>query len=135
VAAELYRLKGRALILNRTLFRARELAAPYRFEWAGADGHGLDLMSHYGDIIIQTTSVGMEPDIDADPLELYKFSGREMVMDLIYKPETTRFLKRAAAAGCAVQNGRDMLLRQAQYQYSCFFGENFPPKLMSRLQF
>jgi 3-dehydroquinate dehydratase/shikimate dehydrogenase len=134
VAAEVYRLKGRALILNRTLFRARELAAPYRFEWAGIDGHGLNLMAHYGDIIIQTTSVGMEPDIDADPLEVYKFSGREAVMDLIYKPETTRFLKRAAAAGCAIQNGRDMLFRQAQYQYACFFGEDFPPQLMARLQ-
>jgi 3-dehydroquinate dehydratase/shikimate dehydrogenase len=134
VAAELYRLKGRVLILNRTLFRARELAAPYRFEWAGIDSHGLDLMSHYGDLIIQTTSVGMEPDIEGDPLELYKFSGREAVMDLIYKPEKTRFLKRAAAAGCAVQNGYDMLLRQARYQYACFFGEDFPPQLMSRLQ-
>ncbi|MDR2630512.1 MAG: type I 3-dehydroquinate dehydratase [Spirochaetaceae bacterium] len=132
-AAAIYRLKGKALILNRTLFRARDLAARYRFAWAGLDGRGVDLMSKYSDVIIQTTSVGMEPEINADPLELYEFSGREVVMDLIYKPETTRFLKRAARAGCPIQNGYDMLIRQAQYQYTQFFGEDFPSQLLSRI--
>jgi 3-dehydroquinate dehydratase/shikimate dehydrogenase len=133
VAAEVYRLKGKALILNRTVSRARDLAARYRFASAGLDERGVTQMSAYTDIIIQTTSVGMEPDINGDPLELYEFSGRELVMDLIYKPETTHFLKRAAQAGCSIKNGHDMLIRQAQYQYTQFLGEDFPVQLMSRI--
>jgi 3-dehydroquinate dehydratase/shikimate dehydrogenase len=134
VAAEVYRLKGKALILNRTVVRARELASPYRFAWGALDDRGAELVESYSDIIIQTTSVGMEPDVEADPLELYPFSGRELVMDVIYKPRTTAFLKRAAAAGCAVLNGYDMFLRQAKYQYSLFFGKEFPDQIMSRIQ-
>jgi 3-dehydroquinate dehydratase/shikimate dehydrogenase len=133
VAAEVYRLKGKALILNRTIFRARDLAARYHFAWSGLDDRGVDMISKYSDIIIQTTSVGMEPDINADPLDLYKFTGKEVVMDLIYKPETTHLLKRAAKAGCSIRNGYDMLIRQAQYQYTQFFGEDFPVQLMSRV--
>jgi 3-dehydroquinate dehydratase/shikimate dehydrogenase len=132
VAAEVFRLKGKALVLNRTLIRARELAALYRFAWGGLDGRGVELMNGFNDIIIQTTSVGMDPDLEGDPLDLYSFKGTEVVMDLIYKPERTRFLTKAAAAGCRILNGHDMLMRQAKYQYSCFFGKEYPSKLVSR---
>jgi 3-dehydroquinate dehydratase/shikimate dehydrogenase len=135
VAAEVYRLGGRALVLNRTAIRARDLAARYRFAWACLDSQGIELMDKYRDIIIQTSSAGMEPDIELDPLELYTFSGQEMVMDLIYKPEMTRCLKRAAEAGCRVTNGYDMLIRQAQYQYVHFMGREFPAQLVSRVHF
>jgi 3-dehydroquinate dehydratase/shikimate dehydrogenase len=129
VAFEIHRLRGKALTLNRSLPRARELAELYGFAWGGLDGQGVDLMKGYSDIIVQTTSVGMEPDFEEDPLELYSFKGSEVVMDLIYKPERTRFLARAAKAGCRIMNGYDMLIRQAKYQYSCFFGKEFPSKL------
>jgi 3-dehydroquinate dehydratase/shikimate dehydrogenase len=133
VAAEVYRLKGKALILNRTAFRARDLAARYHFAWGGLDEWGVDQISNYSDVIIQTTSMGMEGELDEDPLQLYAFSGKELVMDIIYHPETTRLLKRAAQAGCPVRNGYDMLIRQAQYQYTQFLGEDFPLQLMSRI--
>jgi 3-dehydroquinate dehydratase/shikimate dehydrogenase len=132
VAAEIFRLKGKAIVLNRTEARAREVAAPYRFAWGGLDGRGADLMNNYNDIIIQTTSRGMDPDLEGDPMELYSFKGTEVVMDLIYKPERTRFLERAAAAGCGVLNGYDMFSRQAKHQYYCFFGREYPSKLVSR---
>jgi 3-dehydroquinate dehydratase/shikimate dehydrogenase len=132
VAAEIYRLKGKALILNRTQLRARDLAVPYRFSWGNLDNWGIELMGNYDDIIIQTTSVGMEPNIQEDPLELYTFKGSEVVMDLIYRPERTSFLKRAVAAGCRVMNGHDMLIRQAKYQYRYFIGRDYPSKLVSR---
>lgn len=132
VAAEIFRLKGKALILNRTALRAREEAAPYRFAWGSLDTRGAEQMNTYSDIIVQTTSVGMDPDIDGDPLEIYTFKGTEVVMDLIYKPERTRFLTRAAAAGCRVLNGHDMLIRQAKYQYFYYLGKEYPSKLVSR---
>jgi 3-dehydroquinate dehydratase/shikimate dehydrogenase len=133
-AAELHRLKGRVLILNRTVFRARDLAERYRFAWGGLNNQGLELMEKYSDIIIQTTPSGMAPELDQDPLEIYHFSGREVVMDIIYKPAMTAFLKRAAGAGCRVLNGYDMFIRQARYQYSLFMEREFPEQLMPRIQ-
>ena len=90
-------------------------------------------MDAYGDIIIQTTSAGMEGHAAVDPLELYTFSGKEVVMDLIYKPERTACLQRAEAAGCRVLNGYAMLIRQAQLQYGHFMGLEFPQHLMARM--
>ena len=132
-ASEVFRLRGKALILNRTTARARILAEPYRFQWAGLDGRGAELMERYSDIILQTSSAGMEPNDKVDPIEFHNFSGREMVMDFVYKPEKTLCLKRAEAAGCRIQNGMDMLHRQARYQYVYFLNKEFPPSLISRV--
>jgi 3-dehydroquinate dehydratase/shikimate dehydrogenase len=90
-------------------------------------------MRRYSDIIIQTTSAGMAPDITGDPMPDYSFTGTEKVMDLVYKPEETVFLKRAAAAGCPVINGCDMLIRQAIYQYQYFMDAEFPAHLRGRI--
>jgi 3-dehydroquinate dehydratase/shikimate dehydrogenase len=133
VASEVYRLKGKALILNRTIARARSLAEPYRFAWAGFDGRGAELMEKYSDIIIQTSHVGMDPYADEDPLEFYKFTGRETVMDLIYKPGKTIFLERAEKAGCRILSGSDMFNRQACSQYNYFINKEFPSSLISRV--
>jgi 3-dehydroquinate dehydratase/shikimate dehydrogenase len=134
VTAELHRLGAKALILNRTVHKARNLASAYKFTWGGLDNRGIDMMDKYSDIIIQTTPAGMEGNDSGDPVPMYSFHGREIVMDLIYRPEKTDFLKRAADAGCRVQNGYDMFIRQAQYQYALFTGKDFPEYLMTRLQ-
>ena len=135
VASEVYRLKGKALVLNRTPARARLLAEPYRFAWAGFDSRGAVLMEKYSSIIIQTSPLGMEPYVNGDPIEFYKFSGKEIVMDLIYEPKKTPCLVRAEQAGCRILNGSDMLHRQARYQYAYYMGKEFPPSLVSRVQF
>jgi 3-dehydroquinate dehydratase/shikimate dehydrogenase len=133
VAFEVSRLRGKALILNRTASRAKRLADLYHFAWAGTEGAGPDMAAKYRDIIIQTTSVGMDPDFEADPLPEYQFTGKEKVLDIIYKPEQTHFLRRAAQAGCATRNGHDMLIRQAMYQYTYFTGADFPTQILSRI--
>jgi 3-dehydroquinate dehydratase/shikimate dehydrogenase len=135
VAAELYRLGAKALILNRTLTKARTLAGLYKFQWGGLDERGVNLMGKFADIVIQTTPAGMEGNPDRDPLELYSFTGREIVMDLIYEPDRTPLLRRAAQAGCPVLNGYDMLIRQARYQYTQFLKRDFPPALLNRVTF
>jgi 3-dehydroquinate dehydratase/shikimate dehydrogenase len=135
VVSEVHRLGGKALILNRTTLRAKELAAPYNFLWGGLDDQGIEKMDKYSDIIIQTTSAGMEGSGAGDPLDIYSFAGHEAVMDLVYKPELTPFLARAADAGCRILNGYDMLIRQARYQYTQFMGKEFPARLLSRVQF
>jgi 3-dehydroquinate dehydratase/shikimate dehydrogenase len=135
VASVVSRLKGKALILNRTAARARDVAMPYRFAWGGLDRESLKMMEKYTDIIIQASSVGMEPDINNDPLWFYQFKGKELVIDLIYKPTRTRCLIRAEEAGCKILNGYDILVRQARYQYEYFMGKEFPPSLVNRIEF
>jgi len=156
VASEIYRLGGKALILNRTTHKAKNIALQYNFRWAGVDNQGIEIMSKYNDLIIQTTSVGMDghEETDAqpesgsisssnqsfeednsllDPLELYSFTGKEEVMDLIYTPAETRFLKRAADAGCRTMNGYNMVIRQACLQYVNFKGVEVPQQLLLRI--
>jgi 3-dehydroquinate dehydratase/shikimate dehydrogenase len=145
-AAELHRLGAKVLILNRTLHKARDLAAPYKFAWGELGERGVEMMDRYRDIIVQATPAGMSgtgddsavpPDTTFPPdiLEMYSFSGREKVMDLVYDPEMTPFLKRAVRAGCMIINGYDMLTRQARYQYTIFTGRDFPEYLLRRVRF
>jgi shikimate 5-dehydrogenase len=66
-----------------------------------------------------------------DPLELYNFTGKEAVMDLIYTPPITPFLERAKLSGCKTINGYDMVIRQACLQYSYYMGSEIPLQLIS----
>jgi len=134
IVSEIHRLKGKCLVLNRTAARARELALRYGFRWGEMDSHALDTMERYSDIIVQTTPVGTFPDTEGDPFELYRFCGHETVMDIVYNPPMTTFLKRAQEAGCTTLNGFDMLIRQAKYQYEYFFDREFPDQLIPRLK-
>jgi 3-dehydroquinate dehydratase/shikimate dehydrogenase len=131
VAAEIFRLGGKALILNRTVHKAKNIASQYGFRWGGLDDQGIEKITKYSDIIIQTTSAGMEGYDNTDPLELYTFTGKEAVMDLIYTPAKTPFLKRAEASGCRIINGYDMVIRQACLQYACFTGKEIPRQILS----
>jgi 3-dehydroquinate dehydratase/shikimate dehydrogenase len=133
-ASEVFRLGGRALILNRTVHKARDIAFPYHFAWGGLDSQGIAMIRKYRDILIQATSAGMAGSDSGDPLEMYEFTGREAVMELVYNPDRTPFLNRAAGAGCRVINGYDMLIRQARFQYARFIGKEFPAQLLSRVQ-
>ncbi len=117
---------GRVLILNRTPDRARQLAREFNAAAAALDDSGLEAMRGFNDLIVQATSVGMAPHSDEDPLPGYRFTGREVVYDLVYAPETTAFLTRALQAGCRVIRGRQMLLAQAFEQFRIFTGREYP---------
>ena len=126
VAAELFRLGASACVLNRTEPRARELAERYGFAWGGLDGRGIELLDKFNSVIINASAAGMEPDDGADPLELYRFRGHEVVMDLVYRPTETCLLKRAEEAGCTVIDGAAVLERQARRQFELLTGLAFP---------
>ncbi len=66
-------------------------------------------------LVINTTPVGMYPETDAcPPLPYEAVTSRHYFFDLIYNPERTEFLRRAAARGAAVENGYEMLVLQAE---------------------
>lgn len=118
-------------VCNRTRSRAETLVSDLnalcerrgvRFVPAVADdlpGTG-DGTEEPPDLIVQTTSVGMHPDIDGDPIPAYRFRGSETVYDVIYTPPMTALLRRAETAGCRTINGSGMFDAQAAAQYRLF---------------
>ncbi|MBN1798621.1 MAG: shikimate dehydrogenase [Spirochaetales bacterium] len=113
------------LILNRTLKKARQLAQAFNCEWGGLDKDGIKRIRNYSDLIVQTTSVGMEPHVEKNPIASYRFKGHEIVYDLIYNPPLTKILEKALNNGCKVINGEEMLLAQAGAQFQLFTGSNY----------
>jgi len=111
------------LVLNRTQERAQKLSRKFNCEWGGITTKDIERIRDYSDLIIQTTSIGMTPNKDQDPIPAYQFSGKELVYDIIYNPPLTKLLIRALDAGCKVINGEEMLTAQAEEQFTLFSGK------------
>ena len=60
-----------------------------------------------------------------DPIWFYNFSGKEILFDIVYVPEVTPVMGRAAEAGCRVCNGYDMLRYQGYRQFELFTGKKY----------
>jgi shikimate dehydrogenase len=66
-------------------------------------------------IIINTSPLGMYPEVDAAPPIPYDLiTKHHLLYDLIYNPAETLFLKQGAAKGAAIKNGHEMLVLQAE---------------------
>jgi shikimate dehydrogenase len=66
-------------------------------------------------IIINTTSLGMHPEIETCPEIPYEFiTEKHFLYDLVYNPSVTLFLDKGAKNGAKTKNGMDMLLLQAE---------------------
>jgi shikimate dehydrogenase len=66
-------------------------------------------------LIINTTPLGMSPQLDAMPDIPYEFlSGKHLLYDLIYNPEETGFLAKGKSYGAVTKNGLEMLHLQAE---------------------
>lgn len=98
-----------------------ELNIPYTFVSREAKENAIDYdrinattFDNY-QIIINSTPVGTNPNVDAFPLIPYEFfTDKHIAFDLIYNPAETQFLKKAAAQGAQIKNGLDMLIFQAE---------------------
>jgi shikimate dehydrogenase len=72
-------------------------------------------MIKYCGIIVNTTPVGMFPNVTAEVALPYEFmTEKHLAIDLIYNPAETLFLKNAKAQGAWVLNGVTMLHQQAE---------------------
>ena len=63
-------------------------------------------------IIINTTPVGMYPNVYNKPIDVSKFPKLEGVFDCIYNPNTTELLKDAKRLNIPYSNGLSMLVKQ-----------------------
>lgn len=69
-------------------------------------------------IIINATPLGMYPDVHSFPKIPYNLlSEKHLVYDLVYNPKETVFLQKARKQKCKVNNGYQMLLKQADLSW------------------
>lgn len=93
------------------------------------------------DIVINTTSAGMEPQEDALPTDsiaeidsLDFIDSSTAVADMIYNPDETRFLAEAKKRGAKTINGLGMLIYQGIIAYQLFTGATLPDGMGEKIR-
>lgn len=82
-------------------------------------------VTHHSDaeIIVNTTPLGMYPNTDACPIDLYSFPNLTGVIDAIYNPLRTNLILGAQKLGIPAVGGLMMLILQAARASEIFLGE------------
>jgi len=112
-------------VYNRTFEKAKALEE--KFEIVAKPWE--ELKNASGDIIIQTTSVGLkswETPVEEEVLSRFK-----VAMDIVYLPLKTKFLS-LAEKYCKIIDGLQMLLYQGVEQFKLWTGKEPPVELMKK---
>lgn len=119
--------KGATVILaNRTLAKGQALARDLNCQcFPLAEIETLKV-----DALVNTTSVGMTPNINETVVPRALLETNPAVMDIIYAPSETRLLREAREAGCKTVNGFYMLLFQGVAQFELWTGHSAPVEIM-----
>lgn len=75
-------------------------------------------------VIVNTTPVGMYPNVGMAPVDIDLFPNLEGVLDIIYNPARTQLLLDAEAKGLVAENGLWMLVAQAKESSEWFTGRS-----------
>lgn len=115
-------------IANRTERRAQSLAEAYAeastiaFDEASATAPNVQM-------IVNATPVGLEDDVS--PIDARALKSDHLVVDAVYRPERTRLLTDAEAAGADTVGGDTLLLEQAVATYERWRPEDPPKRAMA----
>ena len=115
-------------ISARRLAQAQKLALSFPgFAATSARYEDLGLLTF--DLMVNTTPVGMNPDIDSSPLPGgVTFLPRTLVYDLVYNPRETKLVREARAQGLKATTGLGMLIEQAALSFE-IWTERKPPRV------
>ncbi|PYZ98716.1 shikimate dehydrogenase [Alteribacter lacisalsi] len=121
-------------ITNRTLSKANEIAVRCK-KWC--DSRVLPATMAQAaftgyDLIINTTSIGMSPDVNRMPMSLETVKRNALVCDLIYNPEETRWLREAEKKGAKTLNGIGMFINQGALAFEMWTGKKAPREAMKQ---
>lgn len=78
------------------------------------------------DVIINTTPVGMYPNLDGCPIDLEHYTNCNAVVDIIYNPIKTKLLLEAQKHNMIAVGGLEMLIAQAKYAVEIFLNTSIP---------
>ena len=127
---------GTILVSNRTQDRAQALADEFDNRRGKVSAISFaDLCRENWDVFINTTSVGMYPNVDESPFWDCPppFSPKTIVFDTVYNPMKTRLLTQAEALGARTISGVEMFVRQAVAQFETWTDLPAPQPVMRRI--
>jgi shikimate dehydrogenase len=111
------------IIFNRTISKANIIANDI-VKNIGTDVVSAELSSdklkkYIGDcqVLINTTSIGMFPLSHKSPIDSKEFLDNQVLYDVIYNPNITKFMEFGIEKGCKVINGFGMLMYQGIRAY------------------
>ncbi|MFT8322369.1 MAG: shikimate dehydrogenase [Bacillus sp. (in: firmicutes)] len=115
---------GQMDITNRSLDKAYQLKknCPYTVETEIVDKKAAEENCGKYDLIIQTTSIGMSPNVEEVPLDISNINNNAFVSDIIYNPLNTKILQAAKNKGAKTQNGVDMFVLQGALAFEKWTG-------------
>jgi len=120
---------GNIVVLNRTSKNGQELAREFGCPFCPLS----DIGKLNADCLVNTTSVGMAPNIGVSPLEPRDLRNFPRVVDIIYNPMKTRLLKDAQKAECHIRSGMGMFIYQGAEQIRLWTGMEPPLSSMKRV--
>ena len=82
-------------------------------------------------VLVNTTPVGMYPEVGNAPVDLQLFPRLEGVLDVVYNPLRTRLLQQAQTLGIPCAGGLWMLVWQAARARELFDGRSIPPETVN----
>ena len=131
VAYGIFKEKGRMVVVNRNEKRGETLAEKYKADFYSLSDKD-SLLKIQPDILINTTPVGMSPNISDLSFPLDYLSPETLVMDIIYTPLKTRLLHEAQLKGCIIIDGLTMFLNQGAHQFRLWTGISPDIELMRK---
>jgi shikimate dehydrogenase len=117
---------GRAVVYNRSSARGETFSAELGVEFKPLS----EFTAEGCDILVNTTPVGMSPEVAGTPIPCGLLRPGMVVMDMVYNPLRTRLLLDAAAAGCTVIDGLAMFVHQGARQFELWTGIPAPIEIM-----
>lgn len=93
----------------------------------------LDRLLPQAGLVVNSTPVGMHPQIEASPLtvaQMETLPKDAIAYDLIYTPRPTQFLKQAASLGLKTFDGLEMLVQQGAAALEIWIGQPAPVGVM-----
>ncbi|KQL53479.1 shikimate dehydrogenase [Heyndrickxia shackletonii] len=111
-------------ICNRTTARAQGLVdhCPFKCETNILDFPQARQNLGAYTLVIQTTSIGMSPNINEIPFSLENMLPNTHAVDIIYNPLETKFLTEARQKGATTQNGIGMFVHQGAIAFEKWTG-------------
>ncbi len=113
-------------VLARRSEQASAVAQAADCAWGTFDSLG----QRAWDVLVNATPVGSWPAVAESPVEARLLRPGRVVFDMVYTPLETRLLREAAAAGCTVIDGLEMLVAQAAAQFETWTGLEAPVEAM-----
>jgi shikimate dehydrogenase len=125
---------ARVTVVNRTIEKAQVMLADLALSSGvmNANVQPLERALEGGvSLIVNCTSVGMWPKVEESPWpEDVPFPAGAAVYDMVYRPERTRLLAQAEAAGCRAIGGLGMLVRQGAAAFTIWTRRPAPVEIM-----